>query len=79
LPHNLHVIQTDLPEDQLPTTAEDAVDLAQVTDLVSSPTIGAGGFATAPVIVDLPSGRYVLICNVPTHYSSGMHTVFTVQ
>jgi mono/diheme cytochrome c family protein len=78
LPHNLHVIQTDLPEDQLPTTAADEVDLAQVIDERSTETIGAGGFAPT-LISELSAGRYVLICNVPTHYSSGMHTVFTVQ
>ena len=29
--------------------------------------------------VDLPAGTYVFLCNVPTHYGLGMHTVVTVE
>jgi uncharacterized cupredoxin-like copper-binding protein len=28
---------------------------------------------------DLPAGAYVLICNVPAHYSQGMWAVFTTR
>jgi hypothetical protein len=78
-PHNFRVIQTDLPSDQLPLSSDGlTVDEAQVNVV--------GGFSTAiqpntqqPVGADLPAGSYVLICNVPTHYESGMHTSFTVN
>lgn len=33
---------------------------------------------SARLTVDLPAGRYVLICNVPGHYEQGMSTTFTV-
>ena len=28
--------------------------------------------------VSLKAGSYVIICNLPGHYASGMHTAFTV-
>jgi len=27
---------------------------------------------------NLEAGSYVIICNLPAHYESGMHTAFTV-
>lgn len=73
--HNLRVIKTDLPADQLPT-ANGAVDEAQLDVLGSSQTIGAGQFTD--VVASLDAGRYVLICNFPGHYLNGMHTEFEV-
>ena len=32
-----------------------------------------------PVTLSLTPGHYALICNIPGHYSSGMHTDFTVS
>jgi uncharacterized cupredoxin-like copper-binding protein len=29
--------------------------------------------------LNLKKGRYVLICNIPGHYKSGMHADFTVS
>jgi uncharacterized cupredoxin-like copper-binding protein len=36
---------------------------------------GTGGSLT----VNLAPGRYLLICNLPTHYELGMHATLTVQ
>jgi uncharacterized cupredoxin-like copper-binding protein len=36
---------------------------------------GAGGSLT----LTLPPGKYVLACNLPGHFDSGMWTVLTVQ
>jgi hypothetical protein len=30
------------------------------------------------VSANLAAGNYVLICNIPSHYSAGMYTAFTV-
>ncbi|MGB2695951.1 MAG: hypothetical protein WBD55_12315 [Dehalococcoidia bacterium] len=75
--HNFRVIKTDLASDQLPISAG-AVDEAS-PDLqvdASTPDFGAGESQTANV--DLEPGSYVLICNFPGHYLSGMHIAFTV-
>jgi uncharacterized cupredoxin-like copper-binding protein len=34
---------------------------------------------TATLTTDLKAGSYVIICNLPTHYESGMHAAFTVD
>ena len=34
---------------------------------------------TAALRLDLKPGKYLLFCNVPGHFTSGMWTVFTVQ
>jgi uncharacterized cupredoxin-like copper-binding protein len=34
---------------------------------------------TKSLTVDLPAGHYVLICNVPTHYTKGIQAEFTTS
>ena len=34
--------------------------------------------SAASLDVSLKAGSYVIICNLPGHYASGMHTAFTV-
>jgi mono/diheme cytochrome c family protein/uncharacterized cupredoxin-like copper-binding protein len=78
-PHNFRVIQTDLAPDKLPLTGSQ-VDENQLGSAVVARSAGnfiAAG-ATDTVAAQLAPGNYVLICNVPTHYSSGMHVAFTV-
>lgn len=77
-PHNLRIISTGLPVDGLPLTADGlTVDETQV-EVLSGFTQALQVGDQKPVGADLPAGRYVLICNVPTHYESGMHTEFEV-
>ena len=38
-----------------------------------------GGGTEQTLTVDLDAGPYVLFCNLPTHYSQGMHAAFTVS
>jgi uncharacterized cupredoxin-like copper-binding protein len=81
--HEFVVFKTDLAEDDLPTT-EDAngaviVDeegeglepIDEVEDIAPDDD--------AELSVELDAGSYVLICNLPSHYKSGMHTTFTVD
>jgi hypothetical protein len=75
--HNLRVIKTDLDQADLPVDSatfavdEDALDVVgEVDDFPSG--------QTEELAIELESGPYVLICNVPTHYESGMHTAFEV-
>jgi len=75
--HNLRVIQTELAEDALPVDEETfAVDETQVNVVAASDDVPAGETLELPA--DLPEGAYVLICNVPSHYESNMHTAFEV-
>jgi uncharacterized cupredoxin-like copper-binding protein len=76
--HEFVVFQTDLAPDALPTDGgvvdEESTELSAV-DEIEDIAIGA----TQNLDVDLDAGSYVLICNVPGHYESGMHAAFTVS
>jgi uncharacterized cupredoxin-like copper-binding protein len=78
--HELVAFKTDLAEDQLPVSATDKkVDEAASTVKHFSPeaeNIAKGG--SKKVVLDLPVGKYVFICNIPGHYSLGMHAAFEV-
>lgn len=80
--HEFVIFKTDLPEDQLPRTAEGNVDEegAGVThvDEVADMAVGQ----VSDLAVKLEPGRYVLVCNLTEnslHYMAGMHVVFTVN
>jgi uncharacterized cupredoxin-like copper-binding protein len=75
--HEFVVVQTDLPADQIPVnpdthmiTEEQITVLGEVEDLDSG--------ATKPLTLELNPGRYVLLCNLVTHYQSGMHAELIV-
>ena len=74
--HNLRVIATDLPPDDLPTS-RGAVDEEQLNVVGSTPDFAAGSIQGVTV-EQLSPGNYVLICNVPGHYLSGMRLGFEV-
>ena len=78
--HEFVVFQTDLAVDQLPLTSDGtAVDEAggglTLVDEVEDIEVSA----TPTLTVDLPAAHYVLICNVPAHYTSGMRAEFTTD
>lgn len=78
--HEFVVLSTDLAEDQLPTDENGDVDEAgdpgiEVVDEIEDIEVDAAPSLT----VELEAGSYVLICNLPGHYTSGMHTSFTVS
>ena len=80
--HRFVVFKTDLTADKLPLAADGAtVDEAgagpslTLVDEVEDIAVGA----TPSLSVDLPAARYVLTCNVPAHYTSGMHAEFTTN
>jgi uncharacterized cupredoxin-like copper-binding protein len=75
--HEFVVAQTDLPADQIPVNPDThLVDEEQLTVLGEVEDLGSG--AIKRLTLDLKPGRYVLICNLATHYQSGMHTELTV-
>ena len=76
--HEFVVIRTDLPPNALPLDGGGRrVDEAQVE--VVGTLLRAMSMSTRSATFRLEPGRYVLICNIPTHYSSGMRTAFTVE
>ncbi len=74
--HELVFVRTDLPEDKLPVK-DNKVDEEQVEVVGEIEKFPAGKSESATL--ELPAGRYVLICNIATHYGLGMHTVLQVQ
>ena len=81
LVHEFVIFKTDLPEDQLPLTAENIVDEAGagITFINEVEDVEIG--TSKDLTVTLEPGRYVLLCNTAenNHYTRGMHIVFTVK
>ena len=77
--HEFVVFRTDLAPDQLPTGEGGDVDEAgEGVELVDEIEDIEGG-STQSLTVNLDTGSYVLICNLPGHYAQGMYTGFTVS
>ncbi|MEI7924822.1 MAG: sulfocyanin-like copper-binding protein [Chloroflexota bacterium] len=76
VPHDLVVIRTDLAPGALPTASglieETKLSIVGRTEQL---TPGDGKRLT----VELPAGKYVLVCNVIGHYNSGQFAALTVQ
>jgi uncharacterized cupredoxin-like copper-binding protein len=76
--HEFVVVATDLAPDALPTADDGTVDEEgagiEPVDEVEDIAVGA----TENLDVPLEAGNYVAFCNLPAHYSQGMHTGFTV-
>jgi uncharacterized cupredoxin-like copper-binding protein len=82
LTHEFVVFKTDLPEDQLPLTADGIVDEEAdgVTAIDEVEDVEPG--QSVDLTVTLDPGKYVLVCNVDSdeqHYMHGMHVAFTVN
>jgi uncharacterized cupredoxin-like copper-binding protein len=79
VPHTFIVLQTDLPADQLPLTANNTADLESADIEVIQDVEGVQPCAPQEVNLTLKPGSYVAICNLPGHYASGMRAAFTVK
>jgi len=69
-------VRTDLALEALPL-ADGAVEEGEVDVVGKIPEFAAG--RTQEATLTLAAGKYVLFCNVPGHYVSGMRTSFTVE
>jgi uncharacterized cupredoxin-like copper-binding protein len=75
--HEFVVAQTELPFDQIPVNpATHLIDEEPLTVVGEVEDVDSG--AIKRVTLDLKPGRYVLLCNLESHYQSGMHAEFTV-
>lgn len=72
--HEMVVLKTDTPYDQLEIGADDRV--SEDTSVGEIGEIKAG--TTGTVTLDLAPGSYVLVCNIAKHYGQGMQGSFTV-
>ncbi len=78
--HEFVVFKTDLAADKLPLSADGKTvdeEGAGVTAVDEIKEFAPG--TTKSLTVDLPAGHYVVFCNVPTHYSKGMHAEITTK
>ena len=75
--HEFVVIQTDLPAEQLIPGADNKLDEAKLTSMGEKGDILFG--QGTDLVLKLPAGHYLLICNLPGHYQAGMHAAFTVK
>lgn len=75
--HELVIFKSDAAIDALPVidgkVPEDDPDVTFVDEISE---FGAG--TTASGTFDLDAGKYILICNIPAHYTQGMSAVLTV-
>jgi len=87
--HELIVLKTDTPFDQLPVvdggdppapvaTGADKVDEAANVAETGDPNLKPGETRTFTA-KGLAPGKYVLVCNIAKHYGLGMRAAFTVQ
>ena len=72
--HEVIVLKTDTPYDQLAVNADGKVSEADSVGEVSEFAAGT----TSSVTLDLKAGKYALVCNVKDHYKMGMRAPFTV-
>ncbi len=80
IPHEMEVIQTDLPIEKLPTTNDGRLDTEKAgkkIDEIEEDELKVG--TTKTLKVNLTPGRYLLVCNLPGHFQAGMRTILTVQ
>jgi uncharacterized cupredoxin-like copper-binding protein len=79
VPHELVVFRTDLDETSLPLLADGHridEEASGITHLdPEAEDVGSADSKT--ITIDLPPGRYVFVCNLADHYTSGMHAVVT--
>lgn len=76
--HEFVVLETELAANALPTQGnmvdEEAQGIRKIDEIEE---FGAG--ESRNLTLKLAPGSYVLICNLPGHYSQGMRAGFTVQ
>ena len=73
LPHEMVVIKTNKPADQLGTGSR----VPETGSVGETGDVAAGKSKTLKL--KLAAGHYALICNIPGHYSAGMHADFNVK
>jgi uncharacterized cupredoxin-like copper-binding protein len=76
--HEFVVLRTNLPADQLPLQANGSVKTNGHGVTIAAQIRNIQPCTTKTLTVDLKAGRYVVICNLPGHYSMGMRAPLIV-
>ncbi len=76
--HEFVVFKTDLAHDKLPVTDDKVPEETEGLNLIDEEEDIPNG-ESRTLTVDLEPGKYVLICNLLSHYGQGMHAAFTVN
>jgi uncharacterized cupredoxin-like copper-binding protein len=74
--HELVVLKTDLPIDQLPANPDEPGKVVEDVHMGEVGDIDPGRFSGTTML--LGPGRYLIICNEPGHYAAGMRVEFRV-
>lgn len=75
--HEFLVVRTDAPDGSIPLDGQQfSEDDRSLTVVDEIPPFAPG--STETLTVTLEPGTYQLVCNLPGHYASGMHTPFGV-
>ena len=79
--HEFVVFKTELAPDALPADPDDANKAAEEADGIEpiDELEGIEPGSTKELVLDLSPGKYVFICNLPSHYKQGMRVGFTVN
>jgi uncharacterized cupredoxin-like copper-binding protein len=72
--HEFVVLKTNIAPGKLPTKGTKAKEVGRVGKI---PEFKPD--ATKRLTLNLKAGKYVLICNVPTHYKAGQFAAFRVR
>jgi uncharacterized cupredoxin-like copper-binding protein len=79
--HELVVFKTNMDPAKLPTEAGGGVDEERLDEIAEEagevPDVEAG--ETKSGKFNLTPGRYVIFCNLPSHYAQGMYGTLTVK
>ena len=73
IPHELLVIKTNTPSNSLPLKGAEMDEgyAGEIMARINPEELGAGEYSQ--ISTTLESGAYVLVCNIPGHYSAGMY------
>jgi uncharacterized cupredoxin-like copper-binding protein len=77
--HEMQVVQTDVPADQLPARADGRFDEAAADAKILGEASNVQAGATAKLTVRMKAGKYLLLCNRPADATEGTPAHFARQ
>ncbi len=75
--HEFLIVKTDIADGKIPLSGDHFDEEETGIEVINEIGEFAAG-TSSELTVNLPSGSYQLVCNLPGHYKAGMHTTFTV-
>jgi uncharacterized cupredoxin-like copper-binding protein len=75
LKHEFIVLKTNVAVGKLPLKGAKAVLVGKVEGKIAAFAPGT----TKTITLNLPAGKYILLCNLPAHYQAGQRAAFKVS